>query len=183
MPTDVADIPEDAAQASEDGSTPPEGTGTDPQEEATLKSRLEGLQARNTELGRQRAEAERLRDAVQKQLDAIQAGQVDADESLKARLKSESDRADAAERKAVLAEIKTAYPETFDVFGEATANMAPEALAAAEARFKGQAPVDSEPPTPRGNNGPRATGSGTPRAETIEDVKAQLAQVGVPWQQ
>lgn len=162
---------------------PAAGTGTGTGDDAaSLRSRLSGQDAKITELTKARTEAEARAAAADKRLAEYEAGKVGADEALKAQLKVESDRANAAERKAQIAEIKATYPEAYVELGDAVADMPAEKLASLEARLSGR--QDSgEPPTPRGQNGARTTVVPGSREDkrTSADILAELKTQPVPW--
>lgn len=169
----------------------PEQQGGEPQGSApsggdtTLLSRLSGLdakvssltgtiQAKDAEIARLAGEIEQLR-----------TGKVSADEALRAQL-AERDKVIAEKDRAIaVAKLQTQFPETFGVFGEAIASMSAEALAAAEARFKGvsSSSGEEEPPTPTAHNEARTT-SGKPvgKPQTADDIEALLlAQPSPDW--
>lgn len=177
--TTVTPDNDSTAQAGAEGSatTPTAPSGTGSVSGATWESRFAGLEARLSEQGRAKAEAERQRDEALKRASDLESGKVSAEDALQAQLRAEQAKTAAAEQKVALAELKGRFPEAYEVFGEGIANLTPEALAAAEARFTGAAPA-AEPPTPRNPSAqrPAAAQIGEARdgvAPTLAQLRAQ----------
>jgi len=163
---------------------PAAGTPPQPDEVTTLRSRNAGLDAKVTELSKAAKELAAARDALAAQLAEAQKGVLDKDEALRAQLAAKDAELAQARAEAKVARIAQAYPETFGVFGDAVANMTPEQLAAAEARFKGVADA-GEPPAPRpvGNSpqrpvGPRPAATAKERLAQLEDQLADAFSTG-----
>lgn len=162
--------------------TPSEPTGEAPtapapvtppavDEVTTLRSRNAGLDAKVTELQKTAAQAAADAAAAAAKLADYEAGKVNADEALRAQLAAKDAELATARREAALNSIKSQYPETFGVLGDAAASLTADQLAASEARFAGQPAAPTEtttPPVPGGTNAPRPPTS----AKNIEDMTA-----------
>lgn len=158
---------------------PTAGTPVSQDEVTTLKSRNAGLDAKVTELAKAAKAAEqRAAEAAQKLAD-YEAGKVGNDEALRAQLQAKEAELLAARQEAALARIEAKYPETYGLFGAAAAGLAEDVLAASEARLRGVAPEEQEPPTPVGNNPSRT--AGTPKAKTLAELEAEFKKLTPPW--
>lgn len=117
--------------------------------------------------------------ARQAELDA--AGE---DGKLQVELKQARERAEAAERKALLAERKAAYPLAAKELEDDLAALSEERVAALNAALTREAAEAAEPPTPRGQNASRqdgsAAGSGQPQEESSADILARLRATPIP---
>lgn len=144
-----------------EASSEPEAQATtaQPDEVTTLRSRVAGYTAKVNELTTAQKALLAERDALKAQLDEARRGVVDKDEALRSQLTAKEQEIEAVKREAALARIEAKYPETFAVLGEAAANLTPEKLAEAEARFRGVAAETTEPPKPIGNNPPKTQGA------------------------
>lgn len=179
------DTQETTAQEGSDTSPADGSTATDtaPRDEVTvLRSRNAGLDAKVTALTQaQKAAEQRAADALAK-LEAYEAKTVGSDEALRAQLDVSKAELAAARQETALARIAAAYPETFAVLGEAAANLSPEKLAEAEARFRGVPPEEPAPiPRPIGNNQSRSREK--PAETSGDDIEAQLRTMTLPWRQ
>jgi len=163
---------DDAQNVTEQGTeqAPVEQTGSAPaaDEVTTLRSRITGYTAKVNELTSTQKALQKERDDLAARLAEIQKGTVDKDEALRSQMAVRDAEIEALRKEAALAKIEAKYPETFAVLGEAAANLTPEALAEAEARFKGVAAETNTPPKPIGNNPPRTQG-GASSAQTNPD--------------
>lgn len=162
----------------------PQATGTPDlaSEVTTLRSRNAGLDAKvSSLLAEQKALSDQL-SSFKAELDKAQKGLLDKDETLSAQLKAKDEELTKVRTEAALVRIEKAYPETFAVFGEATINMSPDQLAAAEARFKGVADSGAEeepqaPAKPVGNAGRREVGKREP-ASWEEEKQGLINSLG-----
>lgn len=168
--------PEDQAPVDDDEGTPPPAppaTGPSADEVTVLKSRNAGLDAKVTSLTAAQAAADARAVAAEAKLAQYEQGKLGSDEALRAQLAAEQAKTAEALQEAKAARLEAKFPETFAVFGNEAAVFSDDKLAASEARLTGGAD-SGEPPTPRGNNPPRA-GQRTPaKPPTIADVEADL---------
>lgn len=183
----MADSDTDTSGTTE-GTQGAEGSNTDPAANASatgddaslLRSRLSGQTAKVNQLQAERDTIKAERDALALQVAAAQKGEVNKDEALKAQIAAKDTELAAIRQEAALARIEAKYPEAYAELGELAANMPADKLAALEARLT-NAQTDEEPPSPRGNNGPRTTGAAKPREESSQDILAKLKAQGLPW--
>lgn len=183
----MPDITDATASANTDapatGSEEPVAAATQtPDELATLKSRNTGLNKANTELQQALAAEKAARAAAEKAADDLRTGKTSEQEALAKLLADAKAEVEATKTEAALARIEAKYPETFKLFGAATATMQADVLAASEARLTG-APdegEESDRPTPKpvGNNPPR-TATGNKRIEdmTKDELNAEWAKL------
>lgn len=143
-------------------------------EYAKLMSRIAGLDAKVTSLQGETTAQTRAREAAEQKLRDYEAGKVGADEALRAQLEAKDRELEQTRREVAVAKIASAYPETFGVFGEAVANMSPDQLAAAEARFSGAPGANYRSP---GANPTRPTGASgkSPDEMSLDELRAALA--------
>lgn len=154
-------------------------TVTPPDELVTLRSRNAGLDAKVTALTLASKEANsKAADALAK-LTAYEQGKVGADEALRAQLQVSKDETETARQDAALARIEAKYPETFAVYGAATATMSAAQLADGEARFKGVVAEGETTVRPLGNNPARTQGGASgaqtnPAGETLDQMNTRV---------
>jgi hypothetical protein len=136
-------------------------------------SRIAGLDAKVTSLQSETTAQKQAREAAEQKLRDYEEGKVNADEALRAQLQEKDRELEQSRREAAVAKIASAYPETFGVFGEAVANMTPDQLAAAEARFGG---TPSAGYRPTGANPTRPTGAAAkdPSEMSLDELKAAV---------
>lgn len=157
----------------ESAEAPPAQVGTPqaPDEVTTLRSRNAGLDAKVTALQTETAAAVAAAAAAAAKLADYEAGKVNADEALRAQLAAKDAELAQARREGALNSIKSQYPETFGVLGDAAANLTADQLAASEARFSGIPATPTETtakPVPGATNGARPPVT----AKNIEDMSA-----------
>ena len=147
--------------------TEPAAAPVTPDELATLKSRNSGLNAKVTELQKQ-LDAERAGRTAAEQAAAGKAG---TDDVLNKRIAElEAALAENA-KKTAIAEKGAKYPESYGLVGDGIENLAPDVLAAMEARLLGAKDAgEPETPKPVGNNPQRGAGTG---AKNIEDMNSK----------
>lgn len=147
------------ANGADEHSPSPEQQNASPQDEyAKLLSRIAGLDAKVTTLSSETKAERAAREAAEQKLRDYEAGKVGADEALRAQLEAKERELEQTRREAQVAKIAQAYPETYGVFGDAVVNMAPDQLAAAEARFAGTPGSAYRQPnagSARGQGGPK----------------------------
>jgi len=155
---------------------------TQPADEVTkLRSRNAGLDAKVTSLTQSAAAAEAARVAAEQKLADYEAKVVGQDEALRAQVDAVKAELEATRQEARLARIEAQYPETFAVLGDAAANLSPEKLAEAEARFAGvEPPVEQPRAKPIGNN-PSRTAAPANAEETSADIAKRLSAMAPPW--
>jgi hypothetical protein len=163
-----ADSQDDDADAGADASQ------GDQDEVSLYRSRLNGQTAKVTSLTKAVQDRDAKIAELQKQRDDALAGLTSTDEALKAQIAAK-DAEIAAERTARRTEfVQIKYPETFEVLGEAAANLTNDQLAANEARLAGAA-EDGQAPTPRRTNAPKAGAAPAQQAEeTADELYARL---------
>jgi len=156
--------------------TEPQGTAPAVDEVTTLKSRNAGLDAKVTTLSQQIAQERAAREAAEARALELAQGKTNGDEELRAQLTKAQEVIAAAEKRAQIADIKATYPEAYSVLGDVVANMTPDALAAAEARFLGVPAESNRPPEPIGNNAARPqTGVKSIQEMNLAELKAYMA--------
>lgn len=147
-----------------------------------LTSRLNGQTAKVGELTGQITVKDAALEAQAKIIADLQSGKTTADEAATARVNAANAELakERAERRTD--SLKTRFPETFSVLGEAAFALEETALAANEARLLGDGGSD-EPPTPLRHNESRsgAPKGGDAKPETAADVAARLMATPVPW--
>lgn len=148
----------------------------DPSRKITeLEQRLRGLDAKVTTLQRDR-------DAALQKAAALEAGQISADETLKAQLTARDQEIAQLRLKADALPKIAKYPTVARELGEAIANVPEEALASLEAQLS-QAPVTEDAPkrpTPVPSNPPDSDGSDY-SGMSREQILAQIARTPGPF--
>ena len=153
------------ASSSEDASQVP--ASLSPEEIAQL--RRDAAQARASQ-----ARADRLAKDLERYTAAERKAELDAageDGRLQVELKQAKERAEAAERKAVLAERKASFPLAATVLGEELALLSEERIAALQASLEDGS---AELPTPLRHNENKSTSPTVTANESSEDIKARL---------
>lgn len=149
------------------------GAGAPPKDEsATYLSRIAGLDAKVTTLTDAQKAAEARALAAEQKLAQYETGKVNADEALRAQLAAKDAELATERKQAALARVEAKFPETYALLGEATASMAPEVLAATEARLKGVTPEDDDSPTPELHNESKARNGAATGKKTLESLSA-----------
>lgn len=165
--TDVSDAANATAQAAADPSL----------KIKELEQRLRGLDAKVTTLQRER-------DAASAKAAALEAGQISADETLKAQLAAKDQTIAELTRKADAVPKMQKYPNVARELGESIANVPEEALASLEAQLS-QAPVTEDAPkrpTPVPANPPDSEGSDY-SGMSRDQLLAAIARAGGPFNQ
>ena len=145
-------------------------------EVTTLRSRNAGLDAKVTSLSQTVKDALARAEAAEARALALAEAKENGDVELRAQLERERAENAKTRSEALAAKKALAFPEAFDVFGDAIANMSDEQLAAAEARFRGVPAESTNPPKPVGNNVARTQ---APANKTIEEMSlAELKAYG-----
>lgn len=161
------------------GSAAPDQGSVTADEVTTLRSRVSGYTAKINEMSTSNKALAKERDELRARLDEFQRGAVDKDEALRAVASEKDAEINRLLREAALARIEAKYPETFSVLGEAAVNLSAEALAEAEARFRGVSAEQTVPPKPIGNNPPRTQGGASsaqtnPEGETLAQLRKRV---------
>lgn len=146
-----------------------------------LTSRLNGQTAKVGELtGTIKAKDEALTAALQKIAD-LESGKVSADEAATARVAAAEAALTKERNERRVDSLKTRFPESFSVLGDAAFGLDEAALAANEARLLGDG-GDNEPPTPLRHNETRiGAPASAAKPETAADVRARLESTPLPW--
>lgn len=177
---------EGTVEAQPQENAPATGTPQTPDEVTTLRSRNAGLDAKVTALQREAAEAKRIADEAARKLADYESGTVEASEALRAQIAAKDAELAAVRKEATLAKVAAAYPETFNVLGDAVQYMSADQLAEAEARFKGVPAESTVPPVPVGNSVSRAPAAATKSIEemSLAELKeyAPRAFAGLTWE-
>lgn len=165
------------AGASQDATA--EGTKAGTDNVSLLTSRLNGQTAKVGTLTTEKATLVAEKAALEQQLREALDGKVSSDDAAKA-LVAAKDKELADERNARKAEsLKVRFPETFDVLGDAASSLDEAALAAAEARLKGDSGEES--PTPRVHNESKTkTTTAVKKEESAADIEARLLSMALP---
>lgn len=151
-----------------------------PNEVSLLTSRLNGQTAKVGELtGTLKAKDEALAAALKRVAD-LEAGTVSADEAAKAQVAAAKAELESERRERRVDSLKTRFPESFSVLGDAAFSLDETSLAANEARLLGDAGGD-EPPTPLRHNETKSSAPAKAKEESAKDVEARLLATPVPW--
>jgi hypothetical protein len=186
--TDIANDTQSGADGDPEdaGANAPAGEGSKSTQDpvSLLTSRLNGQTAKVGELtGQLSAKDQALKDALARIAD-LETGKVSAEEAATARVAAAQAELERERNERRADSLKTRFPETFSVLGDAAFALEESALAANEARLLGdEGEGESDPPTPLRHNENR---SGAPKGgkeaeRTAADVRATLEATPLPW--
>lgn len=175
---ETSETPEaEAAQAAET-----EGSKGGEDSVSKLTSRLNGQTAKVGVLTNEKKTLEAQLAEARAEVKALRDGTVSADEAAKAEVAAAKAELEEERRARRTESLKSRFPETFEVLGDAAFALDESALAANEARLLGETGGE-EPPTPLRHQETRSTSTKKDegKAKTAADYAAELEAMPTPW--
>lgn len=144
------------------------------------ESRFKGLNAKFGKTADELKAEKEARAKAEADLEALRTGKVSAEEAAQAQVAAAKAELERERTERAVERLKTQFPETFEVFGDAAASFDAATLAASEARLAGG--ESPEGVTPLKHNESRTTVKGkAPAEKSAADVEAELLAMKVPW--